>query len=104
MNIEIIEARPQDQSILSHLIELYLYDFSEFMGWDVGNDGRFGDDGLKGCWTEPWRHPFLVKVDARSQGLSLPTGAASFQETNTLWTWVNSSFYANTADKVLAIG
>jgi predicted acetyltransferase len=68
VNIEILEAHPQDKSILSHLIELYLYDFSEFMGWDVRNDGRFGDDGLKGCWTEPWRHPFLVKVDGSIAG------------------------------------
>jgi predicted acetyltransferase len=74
VNIEIIEARPQDKSILSHLIELYLYDFSEFMGWDVGNDGRFGDDGLKGCWTEPWRHPFLVKVDGSIAGFVIADG------------------------------
>jgi predicted acetyltransferase len=74
MNIEIIEARPQDRSILSHLIELYFYDFSEFMGWDVGNDGRFGDDALKGCWTEPWRHPFLVKVNGSIAGFVIADG------------------------------
>lgn len=71
VNIEIIEAWTQDKPILSNLIELYLYDFSELMGWDVGDDGRFGDDDLKGCWTEPWRHPFLVKVDDKLAGFAI---------------------------------
>lgn len=48
--------------------------FSEFMDWDVGDDGRFGDDDLHGCWTERWRHPFLVKVDDKLAGFVIADG------------------------------
>ena len=74
MSIEVKRATLQDKQILSNLMEFYLYDFSGFMGWDVGDDGRFGDDDLNGCWTESWRHPFLVKVDGFNAGFVIADG------------------------------
>ncbi len=71
MRIEISDALAGDRPILSRFVELYLYDFSEFTGWDVGEDGRFGDQVLAGCWIEPWRHPFLVRVDAQLAGFAI---------------------------------
>jgi len=71
VRIEILDAPEQDRPILCRLVELYLYDFSEFTGWDVGDNGRFGDRILDGCWTEPWRHPFLIKVDGKLAGFAI---------------------------------
>jgi len=69
--ITIVEAEEQDRDVLSRLMELYCYDFSEFTGWDVRDDGRFGDKGLDGCWTEPWRHPFLIRADGKLAGFGI---------------------------------
>jgi predicted acetyltransferase len=71
MHIDILDTTSDDRPVFRHLMELYLYDHSEFMGWDVGADGRFGDDDLEGCWIEAWRHPFLVQVDNRLAGFAI---------------------------------
>jgi len=71
MEICVHVATRLDRQTLSRLAELYLYDFSDFMGWDIGDDGRFGDSILVGCWDEPWRHTFLIKVSGRLAGFAI---------------------------------
>lgn len=71
MNVEIVPAAAEQRPVIDHLIQLYLYDFSEFMGWDVDSSGRFGKDALNGCWTEPWRHPYLIKADGKLAGFAI---------------------------------
>ncbi len=60
-----------DKPVLRHLIELYLYDFSEFTGEDVGDHGLFGYRYLDHYWTEPDRHPFFIRVGERLAGFVL---------------------------------
>jgi len=69
--IEIIAARPEEESILSNLLELYAHDFSEFHELEIGRDGRFGYCSLPLYWSEPGRHPFLVWVEGKLAGFVL---------------------------------
>jgi predicted acetyltransferase len=69
--IEIVAARPEEESILSNLLELYAHDFSEFHELEIGWDGRFGYSTLPLYWSEPGRHPFLVWVEGRLAGFVL---------------------------------
>jgi predicted acetyltransferase len=73
-NIEIIPASPRQKPILANLLELYMYDFGEFVDLEIGTDGRFGYGDLDIYWTEPARHPLLVYVDARLAGFALIDG------------------------------
>lgn len=70
-NIELVPARVEDKSIIANLLQLYLYDFSEFAGWAMNEHGLFNYPYLDHYWTEPERHPFLVRVDGEIAGLAL---------------------------------
>lgn len=81
-----IELEPVDYAdkvVLRRLIELYIYDYSEYMGWDVDAHGVFGYRYLDHYWTESDRHPFFIRVDGRLAGFALvrsgtPHGMAEF--------------------------
>ncbi|MBN2147518.1 MAG: GNAT family N-acetyltransferase [Anaerolineales bacterium] len=71
MNLTVNPATEKDRPILRNLMELYLYDFSEFDGADVGPHGLFEYPYLDHYWTEEDRHPFLVRIDGRLAGFVL---------------------------------
>jgi predicted acetyltransferase len=71
MSIELCEAAPEDRSVLQHLLQLYLHDYSEFVADDVGEDGLFGYEYLDLYWAEPERRPLLIRVDGRLAGFVL---------------------------------
>ena len=68
MEPELVRATASDAPIFDRLIQLYAYDFSEFMGWDVGDDGRFDDHGVAPLRVDPLRHPFLIRVGDKLAG------------------------------------
>lgn len=70
MNVEIIPARPEQETVLANLLELYAHDFSEFMSLELGADGRFGYQHLSSYWKEPGRYPFLITVEGRLAGFA----------------------------------
>jgi predicted acetyltransferase len=61
MKIEVSPADLREKAVLRNLLELYLYDFSEFDGYDT----------LDLYWTEAGRHPFLIRVDGQLAGFVL---------------------------------
>jgi len=71
VNVQISVAGPEEQARLKALFELYAYDFSELLGLDVGDDGRFRSPALDAYWTDPRRHAFLIRVDERLAGFML---------------------------------
>src|SRR4051794_29927930 len=71
MVVEVVDARESDRSVLRRLVELYRYDFSEFDDADVDDHGEFGYRYLDNYWTEPDRHPYLIRCDARWAGFAL---------------------------------
>jgi predicted acetyltransferase len=69
--IEVLPAGLSDQPVMENLMHLYLYDFTEWTGDDVDEQGRFVDEYLDRYWEEPHRHPFLVKVAGKYAGFVL---------------------------------
>ncbi|MBD0369323.1 MAG: GNAT family N-acetyltransferase [Pyrinomonadaceae bacterium] len=71
MEVKIIPATPEEESVLANLFELYAHDFSEFSGLEIGEDGRFGYPHLHLYWKEPHRRPFLIRADGKLAGFVL---------------------------------
>lgn len=68
----LVEPAPLGQKpVLRRLMELYLYDFSEYDQADVNEHGSFEYDYLDAYWVEPHRHPFLVRVNGKLAGFAL---------------------------------
>ena len=71
MEIELSPAGVEEKVLLERLMELYLYDFSEFDGADLDNQAYYGYPYLDRYWVEPGRAPFLVRVDGALAGFVL---------------------------------
>jgi predicted acetyltransferase len=69
--VTVTPAALADEPVLRRLMELYLHDFSELDGAEVGEHGTYGYPYLGLYWLEPQRHPFLVRVDGRFAGFAL---------------------------------
>ena len=85
MPIELVPAALEQKSILANLLQLYAHDFSEFHNLEIGDDGRFGYKHLPLYWSEPGRHPFLVKVEGRLAGLALVKKGSEISERADVW-------------------
>jgi predicted acetyltransferase len=71
LDIEIESVSYRDKGALRQIVELYVYDCSEFVGSDVDEHGTFGYRYLDHYWTEPDRHPFFIRVDGHIAGFAL---------------------------------
>ena len=87
MDVELRRAACEDKPALQNLLQLYLHDYTEFGDDDdVDESGRFDYPHLDLYWTEPERHPFLIRADGKLAGLVLvragvgdePTSIAEF--------------------------
>jgi predicted acetyltransferase len=67
VTITLDPASRADELVLNRLLQLYVYDFSEFMDFDIGDDGIFRFT----YQPEPWRHAYLVRVDGRLAGFAI---------------------------------
>jgi predicted acetyltransferase len=62
-------ASDAEVPIVNRLMQLYAYDFSEFMDLDVGEDGTFFPGESKATYRPaPRRHAFLLRVGGRLAG------------------------------------
>jgi predicted acetyltransferase len=71
MNISVLPATIDEHPVLENLLQLYIYDFSEIVGLDVADDGRFKDKSLSLYWQDSWRHPYLIRADGKLAGFAL---------------------------------
>ncbi|MGC2617931.1 MAG: GNAT family N-acetyltransferase [Acidobacteriaceae bacterium] len=71
LGVELLAARREQEPILANLLELYIHDFSEFVPVELQADGRFGYPNLSSYWSDPDRHPFLIRVDGQWAGFVL---------------------------------
>lgn len=70
-NVRLVPAEKGDKAVLRQLLELYLYDFSEYTGEDVDRHGRYSYDYLDPYWTEEQRQPFFLCVGDQLAGFVL---------------------------------
>lgn len=71
MQLELIIARPEHESVLQNLLQYYVYDWSELLGMDVTDTGAFSVPALGSYWSDPKRHPFLARVAGKYAGFAL---------------------------------
>ena len=71
MKVEVAKALSADRQALTNLLQLYLHDFSEIDGSDLGSDGTYGYPYLDAYWTDHGRHPFLIRADGKLAGFAL---------------------------------
>jgi predicted acetyltransferase len=71
VKIDLERALRAQHDVLRHLMQLYAYDFSEILGIEVEDDGRFAERPLDAYWEDPRRLPFLIRAGGRLAGFAL---------------------------------
>lgn len=71
MKLELIEAEPAHLELLHNLMQLYLYDFSEFIDLRPGPAGRFDPFPLESYLDEDDLWAFVVRADGEPAGFVL---------------------------------
>jgi predicted acetyltransferase len=69
--IEVVPVREDEKLILSHLLELYHNEFSDYEGTDVNALGLYGYSYLDYYWTEERRFAYFIKVDGKLAGFAM---------------------------------
>ncbi|MFD0869477.1 Predicted acetyltransferase [Chlamydia abortus] len=73
LELNIVKVPIEEKPILNNLMQLYLYDFSEFMDCDVEDNGLFGEyPYLDDYWISvEHRFPYFIKRDGKNVGFIL---------------------------------
>jgi predicted acetyltransferase len=71
MDVALTPAGPEQEPVFAQLMQLYYYDFSELLGVEIGDDGRFPFAHHRSYWSDPRHHPFLIRVDGHLAGFSV---------------------------------
>ena len=74
MDVALQPIAYSDKPVLRRMLELYLYDFSEFTGDDLDEHGEFGYRYLDHYWAPgagEQRFPFFVRVEGKLAGFAL---------------------------------
>jgi predicted acetyltransferase len=85
LDVQVIPALPEQESILANLLELYAHDFSEFINLQLGADGRFGYERLPSYWKESNRHPFLITADGHLAGFVFVHRGSELSDDADVW-------------------
>jgi predicted acetyltransferase len=70
MNISLTPISLKEKSILQRLMQIYLYDFTEFTENELDKFGKY-PFALTEFWNNPHRLPFLIRVDDQIAGFVL---------------------------------
>lgn len=71
MKVTIEKVSFADKPVFSNLMQLYLYDSSEYDGWDITEHGFFRYGYIDHYWTEDGRYPFFIRVNGRLAGCAM---------------------------------
>jgi predicted acetyltransferase len=71
MNVTLHLVAYEDKSTLRNMLELYLYDFSEYDNAELNEHGLYGYEYLDHYWKEAGRYPFFVRADGKLAGFVL---------------------------------
>jgi predicted acetyltransferase len=71
MDVDLSPVRAEEQLVFTRLLQLYCYDFSEVLGFDIGDDGLFTTSRGEGYWIDSRYHAFLIRAGGRLAGLTL---------------------------------
>lgn len=71
MTVTLDPIRIEQKPVLTQMMELFAYDFSEFSGKDISEYGYYGYAHIDDYWNEAGRYPFFIRVDGKLAGLAL---------------------------------
>lgn len=71
LNVKLSLVPENDKLVLRNLLNLYLYDLSEFKGTDVNEHGYFEYRRLDQYWYDDSCHPFFITVNGHIAGFVL---------------------------------
>ena len=80
MRIEVKPAAPTDRLKLQNLMQLYLYDFSEFLPLELDEQGLFKEGLLDDYFVNPSKAAFLVLADDKLAGFVLVSQETTLPE------------------------
>ncbi|WP_124098039.1 GNAT family N-acetyltransferase [Ruminococcus sp. Marseille-P6503] len=80
MNIEITKVKEEEKEILRNLLEKYDYEFSQYDGRDVDENGNFGYEWLDYYWTEDGRYAYFIRADNKIAGFAMSCPYAEYRE------------------------
>lgn len=78
MDISLEKIRLEQKDIFIRLMQLYLYDFSEYSADDVNSQGNFEYPYIDAYWQEEGRYPFFIKADGKFAGLVLVRSGSEY--------------------------
>ncbi len=94
---------PEERPLLERLGELYLYDFTGFAPWDVGEDGLFDHEGwARGLWADPRHTALLIRVGGKPAGFAIVSDRSMFAAG--VATWYLAEFFVMRRYRRLGIG
>jgi predicted acetyltransferase len=72
MNFNLLQATSDHKTVIRHLLQFYIYDFSEYTGHDVDDNGLFAAyPGLETYWEEENKFPYLIEKNDKYIGFVL---------------------------------
>ncbi len=74
MNVMVEPATIDAKSVIRRLMQLYLYDFTEFLSIEIDEHGEFANTYLDHYWAldeRETREPFLLRADGKLAGFAL---------------------------------
>lgn len=71
LNIQTIIASADQESIIAQLYELYTYEMTDLVDFDIKDNGYYSYDDLFLYWKESNRQPYLVWVNNKLAGFVL---------------------------------
>ncbi len=80
MNINLEPILLEQKSVFMQMMELYMYDFSEFSDADINEYGYFGYSRIDDYWNEEGRYPFFIRVDEKLAGLVLVRSCCEYND------------------------
>ena len=71
MRLTVSRLTVEDLPLLDNLYQFYLYDYTDFMPWDVGPDGRYAHHDLDNLFDDSDQHAFLLQCGQAIGGFAL---------------------------------
>ncbi len=75
MDVTLERGRPEQRATLDNLAQLYVHDFTDFLGplrLEIGEDGRFNDQmETEDYWTKPDRSVWFIRADGKLAGFAM---------------------------------
>ena len=80
ISVNLKKAELSDKETLGNLLQFYIYDFSEFLGLDLLDEGIFKEYLVDDYFINPERSAFLVRIDDKLAGFVLVSAETILSE------------------------